>query len=92
MLGCLAARAGDRGEALRIREELEGLDRPYMFGENFYWSACITALRGERERAIGLLRKAFASGYVFSPDLQSDPDFEPLRDYPPFKELIRPKG
>jgi len=41
MLGCLAARTGDHGEALRVLDELQRLDRPYMFGENFYWSACI---------------------------------------------------
>jgi len=92
MLGCLAARTGDHGEALRIREELERLDRPYMFGENFCWSARIAALLGERERAVELLRQAFARGYQYGPDLHSDPDLEPLRDYPPFQEMIRPKG
>ncbi len=92
MLGCLAARTGDHGEALRIREELERLDRPYMFGENFYWGACIAALVGEREQAVELLRKAFARGYQYGPNLHSDPNLEPLRDHPPFQELIRPKG
>ncbi len=92
MLGCLAARTGDRDEALRIREELERLERPYIFGGNFYWSACITAILGEREGAVERLREAFARGYPYGPYISVDPDLEILRDYPPFRELIRPKG
>jgi tetratricopeptide (TPR) repeat protein/TolB-like protein/predicted Ser/Thr protein kinase len=91
-LGCLAARTGNRDEALRIREELERLERPYMFGGNFYWSACITAILGEREGAVERLREAFARGYPYTPYLRADPNLETMRGYPPFQELIRPKG
>jgi len=93
-LGTLAARRGDREEALRISAELEHLDRPYMFGMNMYWCGCISALLGENERAVGFLREAFARGCRHGGDvnLHCDMDLESLRDYPPFQELMRPKG
>jgi HEPN domain-containing protein len=34
----------------------------------------------------------FAQGYRFTIAVHRDPDFEPLRDYPPYQELLRPKG
>jgi tetratricopeptide (TPR) repeat protein/TolB-like protein len=93
-LGTLAARRGDREEALRISAELEHLDRPYMFGMNMYWCGCISALLGEKERATGFLREAFARGcrHGGHVDLHCDINLESLRDYPPFRELARPKG
>ena len=93
-LGTLAARRGDREEALRISAELEHLDRPYMFGMNMYWCGCISALLGEKERAMGFLREAFARGcrHGSDVDLHCDIDLEPLLDYLPFQELMRPKG
>ncbi len=93
-LGTLAARRGDHEEALRISAELEHLDRPYMFGMNMYWCGCISALLGENERAVGFLREAFARGcrHGHDVDLHRDMDLESLRDYPPFQELVRPKG
>ena len=91
-LGVLAARHGDRREAQRISEELGSLQQPYLFGENTYWRACIAALLGERHAAVALLREAFASGYPYSLVLHTDVDLESLRDYPPFQELLRPRG
>jgi hypothetical protein len=35
---------------------------------------------------------AFSEGWPFSDDLHCDIDLEPLWDYPPFVELIKPKG
>jgi tetratricopeptide (TPR) repeat protein len=91
-LGTLAARRGDREEAVRISTELKSIDRPYLFGNHTYWRACIASLLGEREQAVALLREAFAQGREYSVYLHRDMDLEPLRDYPPFQELLRPKG
>ncbi|MFC1573256.1 protein kinase [Candidatus Eisenbacteria bacterium] len=91
-LGCLAARRGDRDEAVRISERLRRSKEPYLFGENTYWCACIAAQLGEPERAMELLREAFAQGYQYSAELHRDMDLQPLWDYPPFVELIKPKG
>ena len=90
-LGTLAARLGDRDEALRIADVLENDERPYLFGDHTYWRARIAALLGEKELAMRLLQEAFAQGARI--DLyHSDIDLEPLYDYHPFQELIKPKG
>jgi hypothetical protein len=82
-LGNLAARRGDREEALRILEELH---REKHFG----WCAGIAALLGERERAMELIREACANGA--SPRfMHADMDFESLRGYPAFEAFARPE-
>jgi serine/threonine protein kinase/tetratricopeptide (TPR) repeat protein len=91
-LGTLAARREDREEALRISTELKSIDRPYLFGNHTYRRACIASLLGQREQAVALLREAFAQGREYGVYLHRDMDLEPLRDYPPFQELLRPKG
>ncbi|UCC74138.1 MAG: hypothetical protein JSV86_06145, partial [Gemmatimonadota bacterium] len=91
-LGVLAARRGEREGALRIEAQLRRLDRPYLFGDHTYWRACIAALLGERERALSLLRDAFAQGVSYGAYLHAEYDLEPLRDHQPFQELLRPKG
>jgi tetratricopeptide (TPR) repeat protein len=100
-LGSLAARRGDRAEAMRIAEELRPIETPFPNGNNTYLSARILSLLGERERAFMLLREAVAQGYGGNdePDLygygfiyRHSMDLESLRGYPPFEELIKPKG
>jgi predicted Zn-dependent protease len=93
--GALAARRGDREEALKISGELKGIDRPFTFGAQTYWRARIAALLGMKEEAVELLRQSFAQGnyYVHSSGLIiQEADLDPLRDYAPFKELMKPKG
>jgi hypothetical protein len=38
------------------------------------------------------LREALAQGLPYGTDIHSEPDFEALRDYEPFEELLRPAG
>jgi len=91
-LGVLAAQKGDRAEAMRVSEELRQSSLRYLFGKQTYWRACIAAQLGEKEKAMELLREAFVQGLAFSLDLHRDPGLEPLWNYPPFRELLRPKG
>ncbi len=91
MCGALAARMGDREEALRISKKLEEIKRPYLWGSTSYHRACIASLLGEKEAAVRLLQEAVSQGREYR-YLYEDMDLAPLRDYPPFKELIRPKG
>ena len=91
-LGVLAARRGDRDEALRISNQLAGTASPYDFGHDIYWQACIAAQLGELDRAMVLLREAYARGRPFGILLHRDMNLEPLRDYPQFQEFIEPKG
>ena len=90
-LGVSAARKGDKEEALRISSLLENIDRPYIFGSHTFWRVRISSLLGEKENAVRLLREALAQGVSYTA-LHPRMDFEPLQDYPPFKELIKPKG
>jgi hypothetical protein len=38
------------------------------------------------------LKEAYANGLGYSWESHIDVDLEPLWDYPPFQELIEPKG
>ena len=100
-LGSLAARRGDRAEALRLAGTLRTLDRPYHYGDHTYRSARILALLGDEEGATARLREAVAQGspgegepdqYGYGFIYRHAMDLESLRGYPPFEELIRPKG
>ena len=91
-IGLLAARKGERDKALNIAEELESINRPYLFGEHTYMNARIVSLLGEKEQAVALMRKAFSQGLKYGAYILYEMDFEPLRDYEPFQELLKPKG
>jgi tetratricopeptide (TPR) repeat protein len=91
-LGVLAARKGNLKEARKISDELKKMSRPYLFGQHTYWCARIASLLGEKQRAVELLRESFAQGKNYGTYLHQVIDFEPIKDYPPFKELMRPKG
>jgi hypothetical protein len=83
---------GNAEEARRIIARLQELRRPHLYGDHLYSCACIASLLGEREQAVTLLREAIAQGYSDYELLRCDMDLEPLCDYAPFQELLRPKG
>jgi serine/threonine-protein kinase len=87
-LGALALRRGDRAEADRMDAWLAGRPKD---GNAIISRARLAVLRNDRERAVALLRQAFDQGLRGRMFLHLDPDFEPLRDYPPYRELIRPR-
>jgi hypothetical protein len=87
-LGALAVRRGDHAEADRMDGWLASRAHSAVA---VYFRGRLAALRGDRERAVALLRHAFDLGLRNRMFLHLDPDFEPLRDYPPYQELIRPK-
>jgi len=102
-LGVLAARSGDRDEAERISRQLSVTEDPYSPAIRVYWRTCIAAQLGDRDRALALLGEAFAEGLQtrvwvddldgdFYWQLHADVNLEPLWHYPPFEELIKPKG
>jgi len=76
---------------MEISGELAATDRPYLFGNHTYWRACIAAQLNEKERAVALLQESFNQGRPYGLFLHRDIDLEPLWDYPPFKEILRPK-
>ena len=88
-LGVVAARRGDREEAYRISRLLEEGEGP---SAGAYGRAQIAVALGERERAMALLHQVDGRLGGLGPGAHGDPLLEPLWDYPPFKELLRPKG
>jgi tetratricopeptide (TPR) repeat protein len=90
-LGRLAARRGEREEALRISERLRSARYPPIQAMLATLErAKIAALLGDREEAMTLTR---AVAQIQHSSLRPrDIDFASLRDYPPFQELMRPKG
>jgi DNA-binding SARP family transcriptional activator len=93
-VGVNSAQLGDRDEALRRFELAAEFESPSPTWDHLvaYWQACIAAQLGDRRRAVALLREAFAQGQIFSVSLHRDRWLDPLRGYPPFEELMRPKG
>ena len=93
-VGTLAARLGDTAQARRVEAELAAITRPYLYGAHTYQRACIAAQLGEKDRALALLRDAFGQGLQSPPisAIHTDLDLEPLWGYPPYEELMKPKG
>jgi tetratricopeptide (TPR) repeat protein len=90
--GVIAARRGDIASARRLARDLAELQLPRLNGTNTYWRACVAALLGDKDEAVALLQRAFSEGLGYGIWIHRDIDFESLRDYPPFQELMRPKG
>jgi len=91
-LGWIAARKGDRARAMEVSEWLKNLKFPHLHGENTYHRACIAAILGDKAQAVALLKEAFIEGLPFSLRGHNDNDLESLWDYPPYIELMKPKG
>jgi tetratricopeptide (TPR) repeat protein len=87
-LGALAVRRGDTAEAARMEAWLAARDSDPNAS---YARARLAALRGDRDGAVALLRRAFDHGLRGRMYLHLEPDFEPLREYPPYRELVRPR-
>jgi len=90
-IGAIEAQAGDKEEALKISKQLEENKKPYSFGHPTYWRARIAALLGDKEGAVTLLRQATKQGFTY-PDIHPTEDFESLADFPPYIQLMKPKG
>src|SRR5438477_5079678 len=97
--GRIAARRGDRAEAESFARQLVSQTRPNLFGTHTwsasingtYARAAISAILGDKAQAVQLLQDAIAQGVQIGV-WESDMDFEGVHDYPPFRELIKPRG
>jgi tetratricopeptide (TPR) repeat protein len=92
LVGIVAAQRGDRTLAERIEAELAAREDPYDRGGNTYNRARIRARLGDLDQAVELLRQAHAEGQPIAAWIRMDPDLEPLRAYPAFRELVRRRG
>jgi serine/threonine protein kinase len=90
--GVLAARLGLADSGRAVSAELARLDGPHLNGQHMLWRARIAAVLGEKDSAVVLLHQALAEGVGYGIWLHRDMDLESLRDYKPYRELVRPKG
>jgi hypothetical protein len=93
-LGSIAAHLGDQREMDRVDRWLASRKGPYLSGVPTFDRARMAAIRGDRERAMTLIRLAVDQGfplYLEDLGLHNDPDFKNLWGYPPFEELRRAK-
>jgi tetratricopeptide (TPR) repeat protein len=86
-IGMAAAHLGNRPEAEAIMERLDT-------EEKFVYAGYVAAHLGELDRALEYFKRTVASQPEFGWDqfLSWDLDLEPLWDYPPFQEMVRPEG
>jgi tetratricopeptide (TPR) repeat protein len=82
-LGSIAVRVGDSREADRATARLRAL--PIHDGTAEFFLARIAAVRGDRAGAVTYLRKALPDGWELA---EIEPDFEGLREYGPYLELM----
>jgi adenylate cyclase len=80
---------GRRDDA--IREGAAALEMSPGDSVMLYNGACLYAQLGETRRAVDTLRQAIAGGTENFGWMKNDPDLDPLRDDPEFKELMEGK-
>jgi len=89
-LSCVGMAAGHSGD----RETAETVIREFEASENLYYAAQVASHLGDLDRAIDYLRRSleFEKGITYASLYRWDLDLEPLWGFPPFEELVRPKG
>ena len=83
------------GALVAMGKEKEGLDRveqavelrPHDFAV-LYNAACNFTAAGQREKALDMLDRAVGTGRGFRAWIEHDPDLDPLRGSPRFKEIL----
>lgn len=89
-LGAALAASGRKEEAYALIKELE--DRYRHKQSDGYSLATIYAALGEKDKAFEWLEKDFSARSAKLPEVRWTINFEPLRDDPRFKDLIRRMG
>ncbi len=89
-LACVGMAAGHAGD----RETAESLISEFEASESFYYAALIAANLGDLDRAVAYLDRSLnhPQGITYSMLYRWDMDLQPLWGYPPFEEMVRPKG
>ena len=89
----LVACGGPRADAQKIADALVKVERPFLRGEHHFQRARILAVLGDREGAMRGLEAAYAQGWAWNwTTMHLEIAFASLRDFPPFVELMKPKG
>ncbi len=91
-LAVVAAMNGDAGRAKKIVANLPPSDDPDAPAWEMYWKASVAAHLGDKDRAVAILAEAFSKGLQYDQVVLQPEEFEPLWDFPPYQEMMRPKG
>jgi hypothetical protein len=91
-VGTSAAGMHDTVTAKRIASELAAVQTRYNRARPTYWRAAIAAQLGDKAGAVELLRQAIREGQGVGSEMHRLTEFQSLRGYPPFEEILRPKG
>lgn len=91
-LAVIAARRGDHAAKEHRVEQLRTAGGPFLYGAHRFWLAAVAAVEDAPERAVGLLRQAFAEGLPHERFLHTDPHLARLRGTQRFDQLLRPRG
>lgn len=89
--GTLAARRGDRAEALAWSDSLADLAQRGRAGVETYRRARIAAELGDVASGLRLLSQALEEGFITVRELHADPSIAVLRRQPRFIELVAPR-
>ncbi len=84
--------AAIRGDTLEARVYYERLEEHQEAGDGLLYQAMIAAHLGEKDLAVRLLGRAYAKGASIHGWGHNSGFFEPLWNYAPFQELVRPKA
>jgi len=77
------------GDGLDVTRSLEADTTAYRFGEPDFWAMRIHAVAGRRDAAVADLRAARARGFPWTVEMHREQDFDGLRGYGPYEELVR---
>ena len=84
---------GNREKVYSVHDSLRSTREPQQWEqEDPFWSARYYAIIGERDKALGLLERAYEDTAIFRPSLVYNSEFDPLRDEPRFKAIIQKMG
>lgn len=90
-LAVSAARLGDTATAESGLRRLQEMNAPYQFGYPARWGANVAAVLGRKEEAVRLLAESLRKGHTWQFRWHADPDLASLREYQPFRDLLRPR-
>ena len=80
-------RLGEKQKAMEYVKRLAATERdePYLL----YGVACLYSLIGKPDEAVFYLTKSVEGGFAHRQYLEKDSDFDPIREHPGYKRLIR---
>jgi DNA-binding SARP family transcriptional activator len=91
-LAAIAAATGDETQLERWCTVLEDLEGPFMYGAQWYWLAVVAAIRNDNDRAVRMLRRAFADGLPMENYVHTDPHLARIAGDERFDAIMRPRG